>query len=607
MMSVLPYYSNTFTKSFVSFFQELCLKNSPSKTKIRCVLLLFMQVYLLNAEVLPVDKSEINYTTVYFEEEPLSDAVRYELLLFSDSLMQQQIKRSENSLPAFWLSDLMWAKKYYWKVNSFSSNGKIVKVSSFHQFSIMKITYQSYDEIRIDVNKNKKELHSGGLISLDYTRSIINRDGIPVWTIPPVDSIEVKNTHIRDLRITADNTITFLTIRVPYEIDFDGKLLWKAPFPCVFKGDTLVYHHDFKKTKRGTYMVLGERKVNRRLFGSFSEEELRMEPDAFKMNGLNYKKTLVTMLLEFDKDGRIIWYWDANEYLDDKDFNYKKNPNGVSNFASHANAFSENESGTKVYVGFRDLSRIVKVDKKTKKVEASYGERYPSGEARIQVKLNNQHDATVSGHNSIYVFNNNGFKTAEGVSNILELRDNMGTKDSAVLWNFALNFDQLTKGKSVNGGNIVELPNGNLLFCAGALNRVFEITKNKEILWDIFLYSRGINDTLWQDFVQYRANWIPQLNRPHFMLESVDSELKNVSKKNKVIRITNTGNVDDVYTIEVYSDANTLYKTYKTDKLRPFERSVQSLKINKNLCEKGFIIVKSNSGSVKKLLKIRSS
>ena len=169
------------------------------------------------------------------------------------------------------------------------------------------------------------------------------------------------------------------------------------------------------------------------------------------------------------------------------------------------------------------------------------------------------------------MFNNNGFKNPNGVSSILELRDNIKPGDQAVIWKFDLNFDNLTRGKSVNGGDIVELPNKNLLFCAGALNRIFEISKDKKIVWDALLFAKSTNDTTWEPFVQYRANWIRQLNWCHFIAE-MDSLIVTKGKQCSVsVTINNTGNVEDAYDIEVFSEKNeSIYKT-STQNLKPDE------------------------------------
>ena len=527
-----------------------------------CLILLATPVF---SEVLPAENSRLNYTTVYFEEDLTKGADEYELSLYTDSTLTQLFASKKAKLPAFWVADLDWAKTYYWRISALKKENGPAVPGKIHRFSIMKIVYQSYEGIRIDIIINKEEEHGGGVMCIDYTKSVIDRRGRQIWAIPPVDSVPLGKMYIRDMRITKENTITFLTFHVPYEIDFSGKVLWQAAYPFIMGKDTIIYHHDFKKTSRGTYMVMGDKVVYRKILGHYSDQEQKCNPDITTINGMLYKKTPITILLEFNKEGKLIWFWDANTYISDEDLNYKKVEGCTPNFATHANAFSENEEGTKVYVGFRDINRVVKIDKKTKQVESSYGERYPSGDATIQVEMLNQHDANVSNHNSIYVFNNNGFKNPHGVSSILELKDNIRNDEAAVIWRFDLNFDKLTRGKSVNGGNIVELPNKNLFFCAGALNRIFEITKDKKIVWDALLYAKPKNDTVWEPFVQYRANWAKQLNWYYFIPEI--NALTVIKGKQHVLNLTinNTGNAEDSYEIEVFSDKNQVLCKTTTD------------------------------------------
>src|SRR5205085_7664641 len=108
-------------------------------------------------------------------------------------------------------------------------------------------------------------------------------------------------------------------------------------------------------------MVLAFRRIYRKVTGNHSLESFENESDLIVINNVLHKKTQMSLVLEFDKQGKLIWFWDSNDHITDEDLNYKKNQKGVPSFATHANAFSENKAGTKVYVGFRDLNRIVKV------------------------------------------------------------------------------------------------------------------------------------------------------------------------------------------------------------------------------------------------------
>lgn len=518
----------------------------------------------LLCSVLPVDKSTLNYTQVYFEEELRPEATRYELVYY-DSLSLRSGKNKKlisGKLPAFWISDLNWGSIYVWHVNSYDKQGKLLSTGVSHHFRIMTVFSNNREETRLLIRTNKIAKHAKGLIFIDYAKTAFNRLGKPVWTVPEIEPAWNEKAQIRDLKITPDNTYGFLASNVPVEMTYDGNIIWRAPHPFLFNNDTIIYHHEFRKTNRGTYMVLGLKSVYRKITGAFGSEQLKKENAILKRVGEDvYKKAMMSVLLEFDKEGRVVWYWDSNEYLTDEDMNFKKGLNGMPLFGTHANAFSENAEGTKVYIGFRDLSRIIKVDKQTKQVDLSYGERFPSGEGLYACHaFRKQHDAGVTNHNSILVLNNDEKHVKR--SSVIELKDNVSKKDSVVLWKFNLDFDGPLNGKSVSGGNVMELPNSNILVCGGVLNRVFEVSRAKEVVWDAFVQSKEKQDTVWSPAAQYRASWVPEIVQYHFIAAPVSSVLKTAGTLTVNLTIHNTGNADDVYTVQAISeDGATILKT----------------------------------------------
>lgn len=392
----------------------------------RTFVMLFSFFYFgLQSQEIPLENSVVYQNPLYFEEKLVAGATDYQLQIATDSLMLSTsvIRTVTNTIPAFWAEGMTWGATYFWRVRAFNKDKQEVFAGKRHTFSLFKIRHQGFEEVKMDVKTNKEDKHGKGVIAVDYTKCVYDRQGRVVWTLPYMEGILNESMQIRDMKVTKDNTITFLTVFNACEVDLQGNLLWKAPFPFVFGSDTVMYHHEFKKTSRGTYMVLGNRKVYRKIQGSIPDEVIEKEMGIKMINGVLHKSVVVGMVLEFDKSGKLIWYWDANDYVTDEDMNFKKTRNGFPNFLTHDNAFGENEEGTKVYVSFRDLSRIIKIDKKTKKVELSIGEKYPSGEAMYGNNLfKNQHDANVTKHNSIYILNNNGF-WGGGISSVIELRE----------------------------------------------------------------------------------------------------------------------------------------------------------------------------------------
>lgn len=516
------------------------------------------------ATLFPKDQANLHYTKVYFQEEFSAGAQTYSLVLSKDSLFNHTvlIKDSKSVLPAFWVSDLEWGQSYFWKVRVLDKSGKTINNPSVHKFSIRNITTRYFDGVKLKITTNKQNKHQNSYLALDNTRCIFDRKGKAVWIMPHIEGFVDDQTEIRDIKLTADNTITFLAGNKPLEIDLEGNIMWKAPVPFVLGTDSIIFHHDLKKDKLGNYYVLGNKYVYRKVLAILPEDVVKYEDMVKITDGVVYRKTEIGLLLKFDKSNKLIWYWDFATYLSDEDLNHKKSMSGFPNFNSHANAFSINEQGTIAYVGFRDLNRIVKLDIKTKTVITSFGERYPSGDAKYCPDLfKAQHDANVTRHNSILILNNNGSRSG-GVSSVIEFRDVKSASDTCLLWKLELNFDTLTKGKSIKGGNVNELRNTNLFVCAGELNRVFEVTRSKEIVWDAFVYSRGKKDTLWQPFPQYRASVLEVLPRYHFL-----TRVKTVGNLNDSIQIVltiyNTGNVDDKYNVEMMDvKTGTVIKQY---------------------------------------------
>jgi hypothetical protein len=529
---------------------------------------LFFSICFSNskASIFPADNSRLHYTTVYFQENFFPGAKKYNLVLGKDSLFSAEdnaLKGSGSDLPAFWMHDLEWGQNYFWRVDAFDQAGKKIAFGKVHAFKICSIVTDNFDEVKLITRTNKPGKYGTELIAADYARSIFNRDGKAMWTLPAIESVIDRKTQIRDLKMTSQNTITFLAGKTPIEIDFEGNVIWKGPDHFIFEGDTITFHHEFKKDNNGNYYILGSRFVYRKLLVKLPDSIVKNEDMVKITDTAVYRKIETSILLKLDKDNKLLWFWDSNDYLQDIDLNYKRSGSGFPNFSSHANAFSVNEEGTMAYVGFRDLSRLVKIEIKTKKVVCSYGEKYPSGEAKFYNNLFRfQHGANITAHNTLLILNNNNVRSG-AITSVVEFSDHPAKmKDSVLLWKFGLNFDTLTNGKSVKGGNVEALQNSNLLVCAGELNRIFEVTRNKEVVWDAFIYYRTKKDTLWRAFSQYRASAFKRVAFNHFVSEVKEFKIKN----NKVLinyYIHNTGNLSDSYFIEILNENNVALKKQK--------------------------------------------
>ena len=119
-----------------------------------------------------------------------------------------------------------------------------------------------------------------------------------------------------------------------------------------------------------------------------------------------------------------------------------------------------------------------------------------------------------------------------------------------------MDYDTSLNSFSPGGGNITELPNANLLLCAGSLNRIFEVTRNKEVVWDASLLMNLKNDPTWKPFPQYRCSWLPRIKEYYFV--PAISEVSTSGTLN--LELTNTGTEEDLFTIEVLREGKSIYK-----------------------------------------------
>lgn len=507
------------------------------------------------AQVRPANNSTVNCVRVYLQDLFQEKASRYELAFYTDSshaANEKADKTATSNLPAFYVDDLQWSHVYFWRVKAYDSKNRIVSPGTVRRFTLAPLVSSlTFDEIKLEVKTNQVDSHLGGYFCVDYAKSIIDRSGKTIWVVPDIGKLQNKETQVRDLKVTNDNSFTFLTNNVPLEIDYDGNILWQLPHPFVFENDTITFHHDFQKINADSYFILGNKKVYRRVIGEYNEKQKTNKGLVYR-HDTAYKRTEMAVLFEFDAKGQVRWFWDASAYITDDDLNFKKNPGGFPIFLTHANGFSINTEGSKIYLSFKELSRIVRIDKQTKTVDRSYGAKFPSGEAQWGDGLfMQQHDPSITSRNSILLFNNNEVRNKTSISSILEIRENLKPGDSLLLWRFDLNFDSLTKGKSVSGGNLTEMPNGSIFLCAGQLNRMFEIRKNGNLVWDLFLWSKRYQDSLWQPFSQYRASWLPDFRPLHYLLALEKSEKATTGGRALSLRIHNTGGSTENFIVKI--------------------------------------------------------
>jgi len=505
----------------------------------------------LHGQYLPKDGAKLNYNQIYFEYPFNKDAKFYTVYITFDSIANPTnkdfiIKQQEKS-PLLLVKNLKLGKKYKWFVETTLHSNEKVK-STYFYFSILNTNMANPKLYKAIQHYNKKSKIQDGIIWCDQYRCAVDRDGNIVWFMATEQLDLINAKVVRDIKLYPDGSMTFVHQPYASRMDIDLNSIWTAPYKgTVSESDREDYHHAFNLLPNGNYMILGNEKVN------FSN-------DTVTSDAVNFCN-----IIEFDTTGKIVWSWRMKDYFPYEYLINSKIPTRKGIADPHANSFTIDKKNNVIYLSFRDISRIIKIDKKTKKILASYGAKLNDKDDVFETDLFRlQHDIQLLENNDFLIFNNNDIDS--GKTSCVEIvHFPISKKDSFQLkWKFDLNYDIESIGKVQRMGGVKIMPNGNYLICEGSNNRVVEISQNKEILWDFALRQVDSTGNVNDKFALYRANYSSCLY-PYYYGTIINGN---------DLTLFNKGCEDDVYKIELLLKNNS-----KLEIITETIKSNQSLKI----------------------------
>ncbi|HEY1038372.1 MAG TPA: aryl-sulfate sulfotransferase [Bacteroidia bacterium] len=488
----------------------------------------------------------------------------------TNSKVIQKYKCYENAMI---INGLSFGKTYQWKVVAYNRNTPVDSTGTF-TFTVAGSELTNTSHYRLKLNHIDTGIDSNELILIDYNRIAVNRMGTPIWYIPEIkNKIDFKE-RIRDLKITKDGTFTLLNNKSALECDINGKIIWEAPeINKTPKDSGSFYHHCFSKLNNGNYMVLGMRYTYKKIPSEF-KDKFKSSQNLKEINGSTHIRVEYGIIYEFSPDKKLVWSWDSQDHISDEDIFSHGNADTLTNPGPHMNSFDYNEAKDIVAVGFRDLSRICIIDKKTGKVVNSFGETLPSGDVTTSINFKFQHDSRFTKKGDIAIFNNNEiFQKKDSVSSVIVFNP----KSKKVEWSFKCDFDSLANGKSFKGGSVSELKNGNFLVSMGHLNRLFEVTRSKTIVWDGFYERFSPSENKWISYPQYRISYASSLY-PYKFGVSITEE-SNPKECRLMVKVANIGSEKDSYKISVKDEKGAVIKEVNTNLVSSGESNTANFKI----------------------------
>ena len=273
------------------------------------------------------------------------------------------------------------------------------------------------------------------------------------------------------------------------EIDWDGNVVWEHKI----YDDARLSHHAFDRMPNGnTLIVAWEHK-------SCEEAEAKGRmPGTLPRPGEDtghtpaYDGLWADYIVEVDREGREVWSWHAWDHIgtgkDAFDINYRlpiKNYYGDSDWM-HINSVRYNPETDQVLISSRNFSEVFIVNHdKAGKIVWRFGNPSNHGEGSLPGFCNDgsqiffgNHDAVWLGNDKVAVFDNGWQRPQANRSRAVVVDIKTGSID----WEYAAKNPNAFY--SAYQGSTQHLPNGNVLITSTATGHIFEVTKDKDVVWE---------------------------------------------------------------------------------------------------------------------------
>jgi hypothetical protein len=348
-----------------------------------------------------------------------------------------------------------------------------------------------------------------------------------------MERMNVVQDRIRDLKLTHSGTITFNAMKFCREVSLMGTTLWETPMDSstVSGVDKEFYHHEFTKQRSGNYLALAKKYRNQEI----------------KIGDQKIDKIPLSVIVEYNSKGDTVWTWDSDNYITASDIRAVGKKVLSGNTFGHMNAAFINETNNEVYASMRDLNVILVIDKNTKRVLRTYGDKIPSDTSKLAIGFfSKQHSPVLIDESSILLFDN-GDQGKDAISKVVVFTQAIHPGDSVrKKWEFSCNFDSLMPSYSPRMGNAFPLDSTQFIVNMGSVARLFQVAFDKKVTWDCL--PEKWNDELkaWKPQPNYRLSYASSLYPCYFSVS-----LKEKHDTSKVISIHNEGTESDTYFIKL--------------------------------------------------------
>ena len=232
------------------------------------------------------------------------------------------------------------------------------------------------------------------------------------------------------------------------ELDWDGREIWRYENPLL--------HHDFDRLPNGNTLVLLFEPLDPDLAASIKGGSPSADRDV---------EMLGDLVEEITPQGETVYSWRSWDHLDPEvdEICFLENREEWT----HQNSLRTTPDGDLI-VSFRRTDTVGIVDKRTGDWKWKWG---PG-------QISHQHFPHMLQNGNILLFDNGCHRPGFTFSRAVEVSPQTGE----IAWEYL--GDPPISFYSFHISGAERLPNGNTLICEGAPGRVFEVTPNREIVWE---------------------------------------------------------------------------------------------------------------------------
>ena len=245
------------------------------------------------------------------------------------------------------------------------------------------------------------------------------------------------------------------------EYDFEGNLLWSYDNPAI--------HHDFHVKENGN-ILLPE-------WVPLAEELAKEVRGGMRAKGKKDPPMLGDDIIEIDREGNVVARYHTWKY-----FHPRRDPiQPLENRGewTHVNGLDLTRDG-KIVISCRTNSRVAIIDPEAEKLVWKLTEP----------EISMQHHVTCLESGNIQIFDN-GMNKPGGMpfSRVIEV----DPKTSKVVWQYKANPPEQFFSGHISSAQRLEM--GNVFICEGTSGRLFEVTRNNEVVWEwISPFVHGSDD-----------------------------------------------------------------------------------------------------------------